>query len=335
MPRGLAILVGVAMLLGASRAPALAKVYRWVDRQGIVTYADRPPQSEETAAVPAEPAAPAASQPRRPVHPAAEVLLELAGVKRQVPAIAERARANMIQGMGPLTAGDKSAAYRVTGLGFQPQLLYGLIKEEFSQHIDDTRVTEALGWYRTPLAQRVANLEVAFTTAANRERDLTQFVARLRVEQPDPRRLALIQRLDVASGATETSLDLILAIAQAIARVADPYLPADRRLKAGPLESRARQLRLQSQEMLHQANALSMLYVYRSLEDADIARYIQFLESEAGSWFSSAVRKAMVTAFATAIERTARDLVRAVPVERWGQDAEVKKPALPTPGERL
>lgn len=328
------MLVGLTMVLTASASPALAKNYRWVDRHGNVTYADRPPQSEEAATLPPQPGAPPGSQPRRPVHPTADELLEVSGVKRQVPGIAERARANMVQGMEPLGANDKSAVDRVSGQGFRPEALYGLIKEEFSQHVDDTKVKDVLGWYRTPLARRLTELEVAFTTSTNRERELSQFVARLRVEQPDPRRVALIQRLDAASGATETSLELIMAVAQAIMRVADPYLPAPRRLKPGQLESQARQIRLQSQELLRHANTISMLYVYRSLEDGDISRYIEFLESEAGSWFGGAVRKATVTAFAAVIGRTANELVRTVPVERWGQGGSLKQ-LPPASGERL
>jgi len=318
MMRQLVGLVGLLALLNASSSAVLAKTYRWVDRQGNVTYADRPPQADEAAA-PAEPNAPAGGQTRRPVHPIADELLEASGLKRQVPGIAERARTNMVQGMEPLEANDKSAVDRVSGQTMRAEALYGLIKEAFSQHMDDTKAREVLGWYRTPLARRLTELEVAFTTSPNRERELAQFIARLRVEQPDPRRVELIQRLDAASGATETSLELLMAVAQAVLRVADPYLPAPQRLKPGQLESQARQIRWQSQELLRQANTISMLYVYRSLEDGDLARYIQFLESEAGTWFGGAVRKATVTAFGAIIERTAHELVRTVPVERWGQ----------------
>ena len=168
----------------------------------------------------------------------------------------------------------------------------------------------------------------------SRERELAQFVARLRVEQLDPRRVELIQRLDAASGATETSLELLLAVAEAVLRVADPYLPAARRLKPGQLESQARQIRLHSHDMLRQANTLSMLYVYRSLEDGDLARYIQFLESEAGAWFGGAVRKATVSAFGAVVERAAHELLRTVPVERWGQGDTLRR--VPSgPGHRL
>jgi hypothetical protein len=333
MTRELLVLIGLTAVLSVNASPALAKMYRWVDRHGNVTYADRPPQSDE-GALPVEPNAPTSGQPRRPVHPIADELLEASGLKRQVPGMAERARANMVQGMEPLGANDKSAVDRVSGQALRPEALYGLIREEFSQHVDDAKVKDVLGWYRTPLARRLTELEVAFTTSPNRERELAQFIARLRVEQLDPRRVELIQRLDAASGATETSLELLMAVAQAVLRVADPYLPASRRLKPGQLESQARQIRLQSQELLRQANTLSMLYVYRSLEDGDIARYIQFLESEAGTWFGGAVRKATVTAFGAIIERTAHELVRTVPVERWGQGDDVRK-APSSPGQRL
>jgi hypothetical protein len=333
MTRALIVLAGLAVVLSAHASPAPAKTYRWIDRQGNVTYADRPPQSDE-ALPPAEPNPPT-TQPRRPVHPSADELLEASGLKRQVPGIAERARANMVQGMEPLEASDKSAVDRVSGQALRADALYELIREEFSQYVDDTKVKEVLGWYRTPLARRLTELEVAFTTSPNRERELAQFIARLRVEQLDLRRVELIQRLDAASGATKTSVELLMAVAQAVLRVADPYLPASRRLKPGQLESQARQLRLQSEEVLRQANTISMLYVYRSLEDGDIARYIQFLESDAGTWFGGAVRKATVTAFGAIIERTAHELVRAVPVERWGQGDGLRKVPSPPGQQRL
>jgi hypothetical protein len=334
MTKKLVVLLGLVALLGASASLALARTYRWVDRHGNVTYSDRPPQSSEAAPPPAAPAPPASAQPRRPVHPVADELLEACGFKRQVPSIAERARHNLVQGMEPLGADDKSVVDRVSGEAFRADALYGLIREEFSQHVDDTKVKDVLAWYRTPLARRLTELEVAFTTSTSRERELAQFVARLRVEQLDPRRVELIQRLDAASGATETSLELLMAVAQAVLRVADSYLPAARRLKPGQLDSQARQIRLQSQDMLRQANTLSMLYVYRSLEDGDLARYIQFLESEAGAWFGGAVRKSTVSAFGAVVERTAHELVRAVPVERWGHGESLRKPPS-APGHRL
>ncbi|HEY7650262.1 MAG TPA: DUF4124 domain-containing protein, partial [Methylomirabilota bacterium] len=113
MTRALIVLAGLAVVLSAHASPAPAKTYRWIDRQGNVTYADRPPQSDE-ALPPAEPNPPT-TQPRRPVHPSADELLEASGLKRQVPGIAERARANMVQGMEPLEASDKSAVDRVSG----------------------------------------------------------------------------------------------------------------------------------------------------------------------------------------------------------------------------
>ena len=148
MARKLVGLLALAALLSANASSAPAKTYRWVDREGNVTYADRPPQSDEVAPPPSQ--RPGGTQPRRPVLPIADELLEVSGFKRQVPGIAERARANLVQGMEPLGANDKSAVDRVSEQAFRPDALYGLIVEEFSQYVDDTKVKDVLGWYRTP-----------------------------------------------------------------------------------------------------------------------------------------------------------------------------------------
>lgn len=326
-------------LLAGSSLPAAARVYRWADRDGNAVFSDRPPQPE---AVPLPPETkvpelgPLPAQPRQAPHPVADELLSLSGLKRQTQGMATHVRTNLVQSLGQLAPGDQAAVERVTSKGFHHETLYALIKEEFSRRIDEARIKDVLAWYRSPLGRRLTELEVAFS-GGDREHELTEFAARLRVAKPDPRRVALVQRLDGASGATEMSVELIVAVAQAIMRVADPLVAADRRLKPGQLESHARQIRLQTQEPLRQTNTLVLLHLYRDVDDQDIARYIQFYESEAGSWLSPAVRKAVITAVAGAVERTAAELVRLVPPERWGQGGQggFKKPPLPVPGERL
>jgi hypothetical protein len=340
MRRAVAVGALIAGVVAAGPLPAWGKVYRWVDRQGNVIYADRPPQPDEVAP-PAEPGPGTSTShpgapggPRRPVHPAVDELLDLSGLKYQVQIMALQTREQLDSNLGGLEGRDRESVDRITGRAFRPETFYAVIREEFSQHVDEKRLRDVLIWYRSPVGQRITRLEVAFS-ASDRERELQEFVAGLATNQPSSARVALMQRLDGAGGVTESSVDLFVAVTQALARVADPHLPPARRLKPGQLESQARQIRLQLQEAFRQVNMVTLLYIYRSLDDGEVRRYIEFLESEAGGWFAAASRRTVIQTVATTVARTAGDIMRVVPPERWAVGGAFKKPPLPGGEPRL
>jgi len=66
---------------------------------------------------------------------------------------------------------------------------------------------------------------------------------------------------------------------------------------------------------------MSMLYTYQTLEDDELAEYVRFSGSDAGRWYSTALRKALVGSIGKVVEQTATELVRAVPLERWARAA--------------
>jgi len=81
------------------------------------------------------------------------------------------------------------------------------------------------------------------------------------------------------------------------------------------------QVRARAYGALREAHMASTLYTYRELEEEELAAYVLFSASEAGRWYSTAMRKAMVSALGRAVEQTAAELVRAVPLDRWARAA--------------
>jgi Domain of unknown function (DUF4124) len=337
MRRALATILGLGLLLTA--VPIFADTYRSVDADGNVTYSDSPPRPGDSPA-PATPTAPAtgappvrdlpAAVPSRPsaFHPSVERLLDATGLKHQARLIALQTRDLLSGNLGKLDADRRRRVDAVTGRDFHPDNFYGVLRSEFSRHVDEPRLNEVLAWYATPVGRRVAAAEVRFY-ASDRRREVEEFVAGLANNRPSPVRVALLQRLDAASGATEGSLDLFIAINRSIIRVVEPLIPAQSRIGAGQIESQARQIRLRMQESLRQTNIFMMLLLYQGVTDDELRRYIEFLESEAGAWYGTAARQAIVAAIASTVERTAGELVRVVPPEQWVGGG-MTRPPVPT-----
>ena len=324
----LLIVLGAGLLAGG--APADAATYRWVDENGVVTYSDRPPQPREA---PPAPDTPAADTPGAVAgdRAAIDALLDVSGLKRQLAGITTRIRTEFHQQHGQLTAQDFAQAEQIAARHVRSESVYGLIAEGVGKRADATKLQAALGWYRSPLGRRITEIEVAFSTSGGVEREIERYIGRLRQRPPERERVALVARLDAAGRATETSLDVSMAIIRSLAAAVDPYLPAERRLGRSQLESRIREVRAQAFEQVRRLSLVMMLFLYRDVPDADLARYVRFAESEAGQWYVSAVSRAFVDAVGAVARGAATDLVRAVPPQRWQQQGGggFKKPALP------
>ena len=153
--------------------------------------------------------------------------------------------------------------------------------------------TAALAWFRSPLARRVVALEREALEPA-RASEFEVFAAGLVANRPSEWRLSLLARLDAAGLATETSLDLALAVLGSLARARDPQAPPAR-IAQGLLELRDRM-----SWRVRQATLLGMLFAYRGLADEELERLVGFVESDAGQWFVNATSEVIVGGLAAA-----------------------------------
>ena len=125
-----------------------------------------------------------------------------------------------------------------------------------------------------------------------------------------PRRLGLIERLDTGGGASETTVDVTMAILRSLTRA---FQPAVTRPSSGQFEEEFAQARNRTLEQIKHACLVGMLSAYRSLSEQELEQYVQFVESEAGQWYMSVMNSTLVTAVDVAAEATAAELVTAVP----------------------
>ena len=351
-------LVLVLVAVGALAAPASAsagEVYRWIDGPTVV-YSDQPPQEgvvlttmpapeplpvvtapdsppEEAATGEAIASAPPASSPLPQTDvvvstaPATvEEILELSGVRPQLPNLVRSIGAGYLPGPGQLSERDGSRVAQIVARQFAPQPIYAAMRDDFGRRVEARHLAALAAWFRSPLARKITGLEIDASKPESAAK-ITAFAAGLKASPPTPARLELVQRLDWVTGTSPDTTDLTLTIVVSVARASAAAAPAERRARIGVIERRVEEMRPQMASGVADNVLAQMLYVYGPLSDAELKAYVDFLGSPAGRVYSQLTHTALLRAVGDAAERTATEIVRAVPPARWAAAQRAVGPA--------
>jgi hypothetical protein len=247
-------------------------------------------------------------------------LLELSGVRAQLVGLLNRVALDLRPPSGQMSAADLATIDRILAQSLRHEAVYGAVRDAFRPQVDRPNLEAAAAWLRTPVARKIVAMEIA-SSEPSAEQKVADYAAMVKANPPPARRLELLQRLDWVTGANETSADLVAAIARGLSTAVSAAGPPESRLRPGQIEDRAAQVRARAQETLREVRTMSMLYTYQALEDDELAEYVRFSGSDAGRWYNTAMRKALVGSIGKVVEQTATELVRAVPLERWARAA--------------
>src|SRR5258705_1119111 len=278
--RAVPAMLGTAFLVWV--APAAAAVSR-PDDSRAVTSSDR--QSEIDGS-------------------ALDTLLERSGLKVQLESLAAGVRVQFLLGLARLSGEDRLTIDRIVSRRFSSAALYARIRLQFGPNVDTGKLAKALEWYDSPLGKRITGLELA---------SLMLEIPDFEKDRPSKRRLYLIRRLDAGGGASDTTVDVTMAIVRNLTRAFQPALPAVARLSPGQLEHELTQGRNLTLERIRRACLLNMLTAYRDLTDQELEQYVRFVESESGQWYMSMMNGTLLIAVDAAAEATATELAAAVP----------------------
>jgi hypothetical protein len=286
MVRRLAVLAVLGTAFLAWVAPAAAAVSRPDDSPAAVTSSDR--QSEIDGG-------------------ALDTLLERSGLKVQLESLSAGVRVQFLLGRGRLSGEDRLTIDRIVSERFSAAALYARIRLEFGQNIESAKLATALEWYGSPLGKRITGLELASLVPDGGQ------IQDFENDRPSERRLDLIRRLDAGGGASDTTVDVTMAVVRSLTRAFQPALPAVARLSRGQLERELTQVRNLTLERIRRACLLNMLTAYRDLTDQELEQYVRFVESEGGQWYMSVMNATLLIAVDAAAEATATELAAAVP----------------------
>jgi len=238
---------------------------------------------------------------------ALDTLLERSGLKVQLESLSAGVRVQFLLGQGRLSGEDRLTIDRIVSQRFSAGSLYARMRLEFEKNLESARLAKALEWYDSPLGKRITGLELASLIPDGGPAPDFENV------RPSERRLDLLRRLDSGGGASDTTVDVTMAIVGSLTRAFQPALPAVARLSRGQLEHELTQVRNLTLERIRRACLLNMLSAYRDLTDDELEQYVRFVESEGGQWYMSVMNGTLLIAVDAAAEATATELAAAVP----------------------
>ena len=240
---------------------------------------------------------------------ALEELLQRSGLKAQLQSLTAGIRAQFLRAHRKQSSRDRITIDRIVAQHFAAETLYAKIKREFQRNLESRRLETALAWYDSPLGMRITGQEVAALVATGG----AEAIGDLERNRPSSRRLDLVERLDAGGGASETTVDVTVAIVRSLTVAFQPGLPSVASLTREQLDGQIARARNRSLEDMRRVCLVSMLLVYRGLSDDELDQYVQFVESEAGQWYTSLMNSALLAAVDAAADATASELATAVP----------------------
>jgi hypothetical protein len=168
----------------------------------------------------------------------------------------------------------------------------------------------ALTMMRTPLALRMIEL-AARASAPDSQAELRSFTNELQYSGPPEERLALVQRLDRAMGASDLAVDLAVARFSAAVRGAEALRSGTVVRASDPaLLQAGRALRAQAATEVQEQVLTELLFTYRAAKHAELAAYVEMLSTSAGRWMFGVVSRGVRTAVARVVDRMVADVAR-------------------------
>jgi hypothetical protein len=234
-------------------------------------------------------------------------VLERSGLKGQLEALSAGVRAQFLHGQ--IRDQDRIVIDRIVLAHFNAEVLYARMSRELAHDVDAAKLTEALAWYDSPLGRRVTAVELAAARLAG-ERDASMAPE---ADRLSPGRVALVDRLDSGLGASETTVDITVAVVRSLVEAFQPALPALANLNRSQLDEQLALARNRTLAVFKPAYVAGMVVAYQSLSDAELAEYLRYVESQAGRWYMSQTNRALLRAIDVAARATAAELAPALP----------------------
>lgn len=243
-------------------------------------------------------AAPAPNDPKGQM----DEIFFLSGLEEQLALIGDGLGAAMAPQVHQLPPAQSETIQRVVLSEFNADTLQRGVEEHLERAHDPRHAETVLEWLRSPLGRRISKLDIA---AARPEgmRAMQAYAEALAADPAPATRVALVTKLDAATGITDFTVEATLASAVATAIGINGAQPSAHRVDENQLRAAVEAQRDVLRPEIQKVTMVSMLCSYQSLSDEDLASYVGFSESAPGRWYHDVVKRALLSALTDASSR--------------------------------
>ena len=183
-----------------------------------------------------------------------------------------------------LPAAVRDTVVRNSSQRFELAAMHDRAQTRLALELDDQQMQQALTFFNSPLGQRIVAAETRASSPGGAS-TMQQGVPNMELSAE---RRALIERLAARLPALEMGVEVSTALTGLAAQSANDLLGG--LLGTAPAGDSGRE-RLRQQMRPNLPNTLA--YVYRDLDDAELTRFAEWAESDAGRAFYSAAERAV------------------------------------------
>lgn len=197
---------------------------------------------------------------------------------------------------------------QVITANFASDLIRKDVVKSLQDDYDPARIDGVITRLSSPLYRKITALEEK-ANAPEAASDFQEYVARLALQRPDPKRLRLMEVLDRASHSTKVAVAVEIEIAKTMIRCASAF-NADEPLSDERLNQVVAALRDNITHSVRNHIIIWSLYAYRSLSAEQLRNYIAIYQNDDIRWFTRVSSRALVHALDRASTRSARAIAR-------------------------
>ena len=225
-----------------------------------------------------------------------------------------------------LAPGQDGFARRIMHRAYSREKFNRVQKQSFLENYKPQYVFSGVQWYRSSLGKKLMRLEnEANNPASQPARDL--FVENLLSSPPSEERAFLVEEIERASTMTEASKILYLGYVKLM-------YPFNKKIQGKRVGKMLRILKESITEPMREIVLRSLLFSFKDIKDKELEKYAEFLNSEAGSWFSQTTLKGFEKGIKKNLyqaEKIRKDLLKEI--ESGGPEFPLLKEIAP-PGQR-
>jgi len=222
----------------------------------------------------------------------AKELMKLSGLEQQIRQIPQQILAGFDKDGKKLPPQRYTALRRVLSQAYNAQTLEQHVYRRVHRELNHELATKTLGWLCTDLARKITKLEEQASTPQTIQQ-MEVFAKKLESSPPSQQRLGLARRIDLATDATELMLDITESSTFGLAMALDATLPPDQRQGEARVRVQMERQRQKLRETYQELSTVNALFTYQSLNDAEVERYVDFLESEVGTQYTTLANTAL------------------------------------------